>query len=235
MRERREDRRKSFTLIGIGLLLILIFGGLFFPEVPNINTYISAKTAHNLNITKVKNNDPTTNNHPEGIVITEGKGNPDQVNAYIDKNGVIQFHSPKTILEDKRFIHVELKEENDAQDFAQSIDNAAIYIARLMHEYNIKPDAINPTYKPMKDKSEISKKSEMNLDDYFERYGYSSAQFFTLVTQYYYGKLAQPPVGLHVFELIIKILQVIAVIIGIILIAVGLFLPKKRWISWWDA
>lgn len=235
MRERREDRRKSFTLIGIGLLLILIFGGLFFPEIPNINTYIRTKTTHNLLITKVKNNDPKTNNHPQGIVITAGKGNPDQVHAYISKNGVIQFHSPKIALKDKRFVHIELKEENGSQDFAQSIDNAAIYVVQIMHEYHIKPDTTHPTSRTLWTESELSKKSKMSLDDYFERYGYSSTQFLTLVTQYYYGNMIEPPAGLRIVEAITRVLQVIAVILGIILILAGLFSPKKRWVSWWDA
>lgn len=231
MRERREDRRKSFKLIGLGLIAIIIFGGLFFPEVPNINTYIGTKDAHDLTVTKVENHDAKRNNHPEAIVISEGKGNSDQVHAYASKNGVTQFHQAKAELRDRKFIYVELKTENDPHDFAQSIDNAAIYIAQLMHKYHLNPNAKAPT---LLTSDGVSKKSDTDIDDYFEKYGYSTGQFFSLIRQYYDGDLIKPPFALKVAEKIIAALKVIAIIIGIMMIVSGLVLPKKRWLSWWD-
>lgn len=235
MRERREDRRKSFSLIWLGLLVIIIFSGLFFPEIPNINTYIGSKTAHNLLITKIKDSDTGIEyrkSHPEGIVISEGRGNADQIHAYADNRGIIQFHTPKSALNDKKYIHVELKEEDDSADFAHSIDYAAIYIARLMHEYHLNPN----NAKILLTKSEVSKnkKDQMNPNEYFERFGYSDTQFFMLVKQYYAGNLVQPPLGLTLFEELIVVLRVVAIAVGIIMILAGLFLPKKRWILWWD-
>lgn len=231
MRERREDRRKSFKLIGLGLIAIIIFGGLFFPEVPNINTYIGTKDAHNLTVTKVENHDDKHINRPKAIVVSEGKGNPDQVHAYASKNGVTQFHQAKAELRDRKFIYVELKAENDPHDFAQSIDNAAIYIAQLMHKYHLNPNA---TPKTLLTSDEVSKKSDTDLDDYFEKYGYSSSQFFSLIKQYYDGDLVKPPFALKAAEGIVAILKVIAVVIGIMMIIAGFVLPKKRWLSWWD-
>ena len=235
MRERREDKRKSFRLVWLGVLIIIIFSGLFFPEIPNINTYISTKTAHNLLITKIKDSDTGVKyrkNHPEGIVISEGQGNANQVHAYIDKHGVIQFHTPNSALNDHEYIHVELKEEDDPANFAHSIDNAAIYTARLMHEYNLKPNNTNT----LQNKSDVSKnkKDQMNPNEYFEHYGYNSNQFDDLVKQYYYGKLLTPPLGLTFIEGLITVLRVIVIAIGIIMIVAGLFLPTKSWILWWD-
>lgn len=232
MRERREDRRKSFRLIGLGLIAIIIFSGLFFPEVPNINTYIGTKDAHDLTVTKVENHDAKRNNHPEAIVISEGKGNFDQVHAYASKNGVTQFHKPGAELRDGKFIYIELKAENDPHDFAQSIDNAAIYIAQLMHQYRLNPNAKTPI---LLTSDGVSKKSDTDIDDYFEKYGYSTGQFFSLIRQYYDGDLIKPPFALKVAEKILAVLKVIAIIIGIMMIVSGFVLPKKRWLSWWDA
>lgn len=236
MRERREDRRKGFSLIWLGLLIIIIFSGLFFSEIPNINTYISTKTAHNLLITKIKDSDTGLKYHkkyPEGIVISEGRGDADKVHAYIDNHGVIQFHTPNSALDDHKYIHIELKEEDNPVSFAHSIDNAAIYAASLMHQYNLKPNNANHT---LKSKSEISKNKsdQMNPNEYFEHYGYNSNQFFNLIKQYYYGSLVKPPLGLSFLEELMIVLRIIAIIVGIVAIIAGLILPTKRWVIWWD-
>lgn len=235
MRERREDRRRSFSLVWLGMLIIIIFSGLFFPEIPNINTYISTKTAHNLLITKVKDSNTGLhyhNNRPAGIVVSEGRGNADEVHAYVDKYGVIQFHNPSSSFEDHKYIYVELKEEDDPVNFAHSIDNAAIYVARLMHEYNLKPN----NTKSLQSKSNVSKnkKDQMNPNEYFEHYGYNSSQFYDLVEHYYYGNLPASPLGLTFFEELMMVLRVIAIAVGIIITVGGLFLPTKRWSIWWD-
>ena len=245
MRERRENRRRSFSLIRLGLLVIVIFCGLFFPEIPNINTYINSNNEHHLLITKVKiaGDAPIKyrHNHPEGVVISQTIKRTDTVHAYVSKDGVIQMHLPSKSATDShskintRYIQVGVGEEDNAPDFAKSMDNAAIYTANLMHKYHLKPDATSYNNRTLYSLNDlVHSKNSTNLDDYFGRFGYSSVQFYNLVSQYYYNKAITAPFGLPIFERIIMVLKIFGIIGGIVLIIISIFLPSTFWKRWWQ-
>ena len=105
----------------------------------------------------------TSNHQPNGIVIHE-TATPDAtawdeaqyfnnnwassetyVHAIVDDKHVIQLMSPKLgvwgagPVANSRFIQVELAEVNTSDKFAKSVNNDAIYIAGLLHQYNLKP------------------------------------------------------------------------------------------------
>ncbi|WP_265488808.1 N-acetylmuramoyl-L-alanine amidase family protein [Lactobacillus sp. PV034] len=151
---------------------------------------------------------------PEGIVVHETnkpnisaqewadkfnenwKSNQTYVHAFVDKSQVVQIApTNKTVwgsgyYGNQRFIQVELCEENTEQDFAQSIQNDATYIAKLLHQYNLKPSLAdgkgNGTIWSHHDVSKyLGDTDHTDPDGYFAWHNYSMQQFFNLIKQRY--------------------------------------------------
>ena len=151
---------------------------------------------------------------PEGIVVHETakpnisaqewtdifnqnwKTNQSYVHAFVDKDSVIQTApTNKTVwgsgyYGNQRFIQVELCEEDNEQDFAQSIQNDATYIAHLLHQYNLKPSLAdgtgNGTIWSHHDVTKyLGDTTHTDPDGYFALHNYSMQQFFNLINQRY--------------------------------------------------
>lgn len=126
------------------------------------------------------------------------------VHAFVDHSKVIQIApTNKTVwgagyYANQRFIQVELCEENNLQDFAQSVNNDAIYIAGLLHQYNLTPSLADKsgsgTIWSHHDVSRyLGDTDHTDPDGYFEKYGYSMDQFFNLINKKYYEKNNEVP------------------------------------------
>lgn len=118
------------------------------------------------------------------------------VHAFIDATTVIQMMTPDYgawgagPMANDRFIQIELCEEDNKADFIKSVNNDAIYTARLLHRYNLKP--INATHDgkgTIWSHAAVSKflggTDHGDPDGYFEKWGYSMDQFFDLIKYYY--------------------------------------------------
>lgn len=118
------------------------------------------------------------------------------VHAFVDHKQVVQIApTDKTVwgagyYANQRFIQVELCEENNFEDFAQSLQNDATYVATLLHKYNLKPSlatsAQTGTIWSHHDVSRyLGDTTHTDPDDYFAKNNYSMAQFFDLIKQRY--------------------------------------------------
>ena len=118
------------------------------------------------------------------------------VHAFIYSTTVIQMMTPDYgawgagPMANDRFIHIELCEEDNRADFIKSVNNDAIYTARLLHRYNLKP--VNATHDgkgTIWSHAAVSKflggTDHGDPDGYFAKWGYSMDQFFDLVKYYY--------------------------------------------------
>ncbi|MDN6043409.1 MAG: SLAP domain-containing protein [Lactobacillus sp.] len=158
----------------------------------------------------------TSNHQPNGIVIHE-TATPDAtawdeaqyfnnnwassetyVHAIVDDKQVIQLMSPKLgvwgagPVANSRFIQVELAEVNTRDKFAKSVNNDAIYIAGLLHQYNLKP--IRATSQNASTATIWTHNAVSNIlggtdhtdpIGYFHRWDYSMGEFFDLIVHYY--------------------------------------------------
>lgn len=154
------------------------------------------------------------NGKPEGIVIhetakpnisaqqwadiynNEWQKRQTYVHAFVDHKQVVQIApTNKTVwgagyYANQRFIQVELCEEDNPQNFAQSIQNDATYIASLLHQYNLKPILTTVTQQgTIWSHHDVSlylgDTTHTDPDDYFARNNYSMNQFFDLIKQRY--------------------------------------------------
>ncbi|WP_297819683.1 N-acetylmuramoyl-L-alanine amidase family protein [uncultured Lactobacillus sp.] len=154
------------------------------------------------------------NGKPEGIVIhetakpnisaqqwadiynSEWQKRQTYVHAFVDHNQVVQIApTDKTVwgagyYANQRFIQVELCEENNAHDFAQSIQNDATYVASLLHKYNLKPslataDQAGTIWSHHDVSRYLGDTDHTDPDGYFAVNNYSMNQFFDLIKQRY--------------------------------------------------
>ncbi|KJY62940.1 LytB [Lactobacillus helsingborgensis] len=118
------------------------------------------------------------------------------VHAFVDKTGVIQMTSPDYgvwgagPVANNRFVQVELCEENNLADFAKGVNNDAIYVAQILHRYNLVPDnAVHDGQGTIWSHHAVSTflggTDHTDPDGYFAKWGYSMDDFFDLVKYYY--------------------------------------------------
>lgn len=143
---------------------------------------------------------PNASAHDEAIYFNrEWMNMYSYVHAFVDHNGVIQMMTPNYGVwgagpnANNRFFQVELCQENNINDFAKSINNDAIYVAQIMHRYNITPtNAVHDGNGTVWSHSAVSKflggTDHGDPDGYFAKWGYSMDSFFDLI-KYYYDQL----------------------------------------------
>ena len=154
------------------------------------------------------------NGKPEGIVIHE-TGDPDAtaydeaiyfnrewntmyayVHAFVDHSQVIQMMTPNYgvwgagPMANDRFVQIELCEETTRDYFAKSVNNDAIWCAKILHRYNLKPiNACSTGEGTIWSHAAVSKflggTTHGDPDGYFAKWGYSMDQFFELIKYYY--------------------------------------------------
>lgn len=123
------------------------------------------------------------------------------VHAFVDDDYVIQMRSPEMGTwgagpnANDRFIQIELCEENTRGAFIKSINNDAIYVAKLLHRYDLKPDNAcddgeGTIWSHHAVSTYLGGTDHVDPDGYFEKWGYSMDQFFDLI-QYYYDLQAK--------------------------------------------
>ncbi|RMC48088.1 SLAP domain-containing protein [Lactobacillus sp. ESL0225] len=125
------------------------------------------------------------------------------VHAFVDHDQVIQMMTPNYgvwgagAIANNRYIQIELCQENTRAKFAKSVNNDAIYAAKLLHRYNIKPsNACNTGKGTVWSHHAVSRflggTNHTDPDDYFARWGYSMDQFYALLKYYYNLQGAEP-------------------------------------------
>lgn len=118
------------------------------------------------------------------------------VHAFVDHNGVIQMMTPDYgvwgagPMANDRFMQVELCEETDRTNFAKSINNDAIYAAKLLHRYNLTPTNATKTgqgtvWSHLAVSKFLGGTDHGDPDGYFASWGYSMDEFFDLIQHYY--------------------------------------------------
>ena len=156
------------------------------------------------------------NGKPEGVVIhetaTPGASAFDEaiyfnrewmnmyayVHAFIDANTVMQMMTPNYgawgagPMANDRFIHIELCEVDNIDDFVKSINNDAIYVAGLLKRYGLTPinathDGEGTVWSHSAVSQFLGKTDHGDPDGYFASWGYSMDDFFDLIS-YYYNK-----------------------------------------------
>lgn len=141
--------------------------------------------------------DPGATAHDEAIYFNrEWSDIEAYVHAFVDNNQIIQMRSPDMgvwgagMPANKRFIQVELCEVNSKADFAKSVNNDAIYVAKLLHRYNLKPDNASEDgegtiWSHHAVSTYLGGTDHVDPDTYFEKWGYSMDQFYSLIKYYY--------------------------------------------------
>lgn len=141
--------------------------------------------------------DPGATAHDEAIYFNgEWQNIQAYVHAFVDSKQVIQMRSPDMGTwgagqqANNRFIQVELCEEDSGDAFIKSINNDAIYIAKLLHRYDLKPDnACDDGQGTIWSHHAVSNflggTDHVDPDGYFEKWGYSMDQFYSLIKYYY--------------------------------------------------
>ncbi|MDF7671840.1 SLAP domain-containing protein [Lactobacillus sp. ESL0701] len=118
------------------------------------------------------------------------------VHAFVDHKQVIQMMTPKYgvwgagAIANSRFFQIELAEENTRDNFAKSVNNDAIYAAKILHRYDLKPsNASNCGKGTIWSHHAVSKylggTNHTDPDGYFAKWGYSMDDFYSLVKYYY--------------------------------------------------
>ena len=118
------------------------------------------------------------------------------VHAFVDSKQVIQMMTPNYgvwgagAIANNRFIQIELCRENTRNKFAKSVNNDAIYAAKLLHRYNITPvNASNTGTGTIWSHHAVSRflggTNHTDPDGYFQKWGYSMNDFFSLLKYYY--------------------------------------------------
>lgn len=125
------------------------------------------------------------------------------VHAFVDKNTVIQMMTPDYgvwgagPIANERFVQVELCEEDNRDDFAKSVNNDAIYLAKILHRYDLTPtNATHDGKGTVWSHAAVSKflggTDHGDPDGYFAKWGYSMDDFFDLIKNYYDLQAAKP-------------------------------------------
>ena len=118
------------------------------------------------------------------------------VHAFVDHKQVIQMMTPgygvwgAGAIANNRFIQIELCQETTRNKFAKSVNNDAIYAAKLLHRYNIKPSNASNTGKgTIWSHHAVSRflggTNHTDPDGYFKKWGYSMNDFYSLLKYYY--------------------------------------------------
>ncbi|MCF3942671.1 cell wall-binding repeat-containing protein [Oceanobacillus alkalisoli] len=118
------------------------------------------------------------------------------VHAFVDHNRIIEIHPPDYgawgagRYGNQRFIHVELTNLRNFDDFAKSINNYAYYIATLLKNYNLGVTSAELSGKgSLWSHWAVSKHlggtNSPDPHQYFEKWGYSWYEFTQLVVQKY--------------------------------------------------
>lgn len=118
------------------------------------------------------------------------------VHAFVDHKQVIQMMTPNYgvwgagPMANNRFVQVELCEETTRNNFAKSVNNDAIYAAKILHRYNLKPtNATHNGKGTVWSHAAVSKflggTDHGDPVGYFAKWGYSMDDFFSLITYYY--------------------------------------------------
>ena len=118
------------------------------------------------------------------------------VHAFVDSKQVIQMMTPNYgvwgagAIANNRFIQIELCQETTRNKFAKSVNNDAIYAAKLLHRYGITPVHASNTGKgTIWSHHAVSRflggTNHTDPDGYFSKWGYSMNDFFDLLKYYY--------------------------------------------------
>ena len=118
------------------------------------------------------------------------------VHAFVDHKQVIQMMTPgygvwgAGAIANNRFIQIELCQETTRNKFAKSVNNDAIYAAKLLHRYNIEPSNASNTGKgTIWSHHAVSRflggTNHTDPDGYFKKWGYSMNDFYSLLKYYY--------------------------------------------------
>ena len=118
------------------------------------------------------------------------------VHAFVDHKQVIQMMTPgygvwgAGAIANNRFIQIELCQETTRNKFAKSVNNNAIYAAKLLHRYNIEPSNASNTGKgTIWSHHAVSRflggTNHTDPDGYFKKWGYSMNDFYSLLKYYY--------------------------------------------------
>lgn len=141
--------------------------------------------------------DPGATAHDEAIYFNREWMN---INAYVhvfvDSKQIIQMRSPDMgtwgagSKANNRFIQIELCEENSRDAFAKSVNNDAIYIAKLLHRYDLKPDNAcddgeGTIWSHHAVSTYLGGTDHVDPDGYFAKWGYDMDQFYSLIEYYY--------------------------------------------------
>lgn len=141
--------------------------------------------------------DPGATAHDEAIYFNrEWMNMYSYVHAFVDHQRVIQMMTPKYgawgagPMANDRFVQVELCEETDRNNFAKSINNDAIYVAKILHRYHLKPtNATHNGHGTVWSHAAVSKflggTDHGDPVGYFAKWGYSMDDFFNLIKSYY--------------------------------------------------
>lgn len=141
--------------------------------------------------------DPGASAHDEAIYFNREWNNIQAyVHAFVDSKQIIQMRSPDMGTwgagpkANNRFIQIELCEENSKDGFVKSVNNEAIYIAKLLHRYNLKPDNASSDgegtiWSHHAVSTFLGGTDHVDPDGYFAKWGYDMDQFYSLIEYYY--------------------------------------------------
>ncbi|WEV43492.1 SLAP domain-containing protein [Lactobacillus sp. ESL0684] len=118
------------------------------------------------------------------------------VHAFVDHKQVIQMMTPKYGVwgaganANNRFFQIELCQESTRNKFAKSVNNDAIYAAKILHRYNLKPNNASSDGKgTIWSHHAVSRflggTDHTDPDGYFDKWGYSMSKFYSLIKYYY--------------------------------------------------
>ncbi|WP_229720414.1 peptidoglycan recognition protein family protein, partial [Oceanobacillus neutriphilus] len=118
------------------------------------------------------------------------------VHAFVDHNNVVEIHSPDYgawgagRFANERFVHVELVRVNNFDQFANSINNYAEYIANILYDYNLGVSSAESSGKGTlwshkAVTNHLGGTNHVDPHGYFARYGYNWNEFTSLVTDKY--------------------------------------------------
>ncbi len=125
------------------------------------------------------------------------------VHAFVDSKMVIQMMTTNYgvwgagPIANDRFVQVELCRESDRDDFAKSINNDAIYAARILHRYDLTPinathDGKGTVWSHLAVSKFLGGTDHGDPDGYFALWGYTMDDFFDLIKYYYDLQGGQP-------------------------------------------
>ncbi|MDO4912652.1 MAG: SLAP domain-containing protein [Lactobacillus sp.] len=121
------------------------------------------------------------------------------VHAFVDDKQVIQMMTPNYgvwgagPIANSRFIQIELCEVSSKTAFAKSVNNDAIYVAKLLKRYNLKPKLADAhggsgtIWSHHAVSKYLGGTDHTDPTGYFKKWGYSMSKFFDLVKYYYDG------------------------------------------------